>query len=290
MPINPQHVILFHHFRQFLVEAARHGIDVAPLKGAYLIDQVYPQNEDRGALADIDFLVRERDWDATCSVLAELGFLRRSMVEGRGVTELEFHEAGFIKEFDSKRRILFEPHRSLVQPKRHFIDYEALWQRTSAGTCDGAPCRHLAPEDHVLHTVIHALSHNFLDPGRFLRDLEYLITRLDVDLDVVVDRSTHWECSRATWLALSLLREAVPCLDFETVIQSIAPPWTLQRLVRFAVPDANGFRFRSLGLRAREAILFPLLLDGWGPQARFVKYYGGLRWRDYWADRKTRQR
>jgi hypothetical protein len=74
---NPQHIILFHHFRRLLEAAANEGIDVVPLKGAHLLTSVYPDDEDRGVMSDVDFLVRKQDWTRTLELMIELGFERR---------------------------------------------------------------------------------------------------------------------------------------------------------------------------------------------------------------------
>jgi hypothetical protein len=276
---NFQHVILFHHFRLLLERAAKAGIDVAPLKGAHLVTAVYPPGEDRGLMADVDFLVRPGDWGAVLELLRGLGFARR-VGAGRPATSEEFHEAGFVLAIDRARSILFEPHRQFAQPARHPIDYAMIWDRSRPGELDGAPCRRLAPEDHLLHGVVHLLSHRFRDPGRGLRDLELLVRLGGADLGLAAVRSREWECATATWLALTLLHGIAPDLGADRVAARLAPRFGKRAMLRMLVPDAGGFRLRDRGLRADQAVLWPLLLDSAKQGFRFARYYAGLRLRD----------
>ena len=121
MGINPQYVVLFHHFRRFLKEASEKGIDVAPLKGAHLLTSVYGNEEDRGMLADVDFLVRPGDWEGTRELLVSMGFVRGD-IDNRPATFREFYEACYFLQIGGGKRIMFEPHRYLIQPARHNID------------------------------------------------------------------------------------------------------------------------------------------------------------------------
>lgn len=276
---NFQHVVLFHHFRLLLERAARAGIDVAPLKGAHLVTAVYPPGEDRGPMADVDFLVRPAHWEVAMELLRDLGFTRRAD-PNRPATGAEFHEAGFVLDVGPARSILFEPHRQFAQPARHPIDYAAVWDRSSAGEFDGAPCRRLAPEDHLLHGVIHLFSHRFRGPARGLRDLELLVRLAGADLDLVVDRAREWECATAAWLALTLLHGLAPALGADRAASRIAPRIWKRAVLRMLVPDAGGFCFGDRGLRTDQAVLWPWLLDSAGQGIRFVRYYAGLRLRD----------
>ncbi len=277
--IEAKYVVLFHHFRRFLEAAAGCGIDVAPLKGAHLLTSVYRRGEDRGALADIDFLVRDRDWERTGVLLQKQGFIRLP-IPRRPVSEKEGYEADFSLEASRGRNISFEPHRCLIQPARHPIDYDALWDRSVASSFDGAPCRRLSVEDHLLHAVIHVAHHFFIEPARMLRDVELLVSHGGADLDTVVVRARQWQCARTTWLVLTLLEEAAPHLGASRFAARLAPPKRVQGALRNLVPDVRGFRQTGANVRVMQARLLPLLLDTPRQMIRFFGYYGALRVRD----------
>ncbi len=277
--INPQHVILFHYFRNFLKLSNEHRIDVAPLKGAHLLTGVYPPDFDRGVLADVDFLVKPADFHAVGELLEGLGF-RRIRLHNREATAADFYETGYLLPIDDRRQILFEPHRQLIQPERHPIDLQALWDRSVASTFEAVPCRRLADDDHFLYAVIHETTHQFVDPGRTLDDLEMLLRYGGVSLEVVTGRARKWQCSRAVWLCLSLLHRRAPELEIAPFAPRIAPPKAVQSALRFLVPDEGGLRYADLSMRYRQALLWPWLLDGLKPALQFTKYYTGLRLRD----------
>ena len=277
--VNPQHVIMFHHFREILARAHERGIDAAPLKGAHLITRVYPSDEDRGFLADVDFLVRPSDWEATLQLLADMGYMRRT-IDKRPVSDREFHEAGYSLRVASGQYITFEPHRYLVQRERLPLDYNTLWRRSVPSDFDGVPCRRLTDDDHFLHAVVHLTSHLFVIPQRHLRDMTLLLTRGDADLSRILPETRRWHIVRAAWLALVLLRDVAPEQVSEAQIQTLAPPSAVQRYLRWLVPDRGGFRFPKMGLRAREALLWPALFDTPGMFAAFAGSYAKLRCRD----------
>lgn len=271
--------MLLHHLRVFLARAAEAGIQAAPLKGAHLITSVYPPREDRGGMSDVDVLVPPADFNRAGGVLEALGYRRREL-PSRPRTEAEFYEAGYALELDAGRRVFLELHRQLVQPVRNPVDYDALWERATPGDLDGAPCRRLSPEDHLLHAAMHLMTDRFVSPARGLRDSALLIERGGADLDLAVARARGWRCQRALWLMLSLLHEAEPGLDLTAVLDALAPPAAVARSLRALVPDAGGLRWPALSKRNGQVLVWPLLFDGARPLAEFIAAYARLRLAD----------
>lgn len=279
MTINPQTVVLFHYFRIFLEKAAARGIGAAPLKGAHLLTSVYPEGEDRGPMADVDFLVKPEDWDGALEILKEMGFVQKAL-PGRAATHASFYEAGFYLAVTPREQILFEPHRYLVQPARLRIDYDALWARSVASTFDGAPCLRLCVEDHILYTAVHLTTHFFGLHDTWLRDLKLLLVNGAPDLDVVLARAWIWRVRRALWLMFTLLSEASTELDLRDVCDHLAPSRPVREYLRYWVPGPSGFRFPGAGLRFKEAVLWPVVFDSPLHFMRFAVAYTRLRWRD----------
>ena len=270
---NPQHIILFHHFRRLLEAAALEGIDVAPLKGAHLLTGVYPDDEDRGVMSDVDFLVRNRDWPRTLELMTELGFKRRDHF----ADESQMHEAGFYLFVDDTRKILFEPHRYLFEPGRFTIDHEALWERSSESTFDGTPCRRLAPEDHFCHIAFHATIHRLMSLERTVRDLDLLLRSEGRDgvpvndfPEKIIRRARDWKVTRSVWLFFSLIAEVRDDPELDAVAASIAPVRPIRSSIRLMVPDSRGTRLKRLNHRIAAALLWPVLFDNPLLVARFV--------------------
>ncbi len=294
---NPQHIILFHHFRRLLEAAAVEGIDVAPLKGAHLLTGAYPDDEDRGVMSDVDFLVRKRDWTRTLELMNELGFERRDHF----ADESQTHEAGFHLRVDDTRKILFEVHRYLFEPGRFFIDHDALWERSFESTFDGTTCRRLACEDHFCHIAFHATIHRLMSLERTVRDLDLLLSSQNAgfqhlplplereacppkpwrrrgrdgvtDTDAaekIVRRAREWKVTRSVWLFFSLIGEVRDDPELGAAAASIAPSRPIRSFIRLAVPDLRGTRLARLHHRLAAAVLWPMLFDTPRLAARFV--------------------
>ncbi|MBN2531047.1 MAG: nucleotidyltransferase family protein [Deltaproteobacteria bacterium] len=281
--ISPQYIILFHYFREFISVANQHGIDVAPLKGAELLTSVYPPNEDRGLLADIDFLVKAENFAFVNTLLMQKGYVKR-VIPGRKHTASQLKDSGYYLQISATKKILFEAHRFLVQQERHPINYEALWKRTIDSNFDGVPCKRLAPEDTFLHLIIHAFTDCFSELTRPLRDLELLIENQKPDFHILIARSKAWKCERALWLMFMLLKKTRNIDIDDAFIRAIAPKVAVSNVLSFLVPDENGFRFQQLDHRKRQIVLWPFLMDGVVPIIRFAKYYSILRITDFISD------
>ncbi|MCK9462686.1 MAG: nucleotidyltransferase family protein [Proteobacteria bacterium] len=256
--INPQHVVLFHHFRRFLVEAAKAGLDAAPLKGAHLVTSVYPADADRGVMADVDFLVRPEQFERAGSLLEGLGFYRKPLEEAGRAT----HERAYYLDVGGGRHIMFEAHRHLFDPVRFPLDHEGLWRRSAASEFDGAPCRRLAPEDHYVHIVFHDTLHRLTSLGRTLRDLELLARHGDADLDLIIYRAREWRLTRAVWLLTKRVDASAPELGLSRIVRELAPARSVRAALELVVPEGRTeTRLSRLHHRLQAALLWPLILD-----------------------------
>jgi hypothetical protein len=275
---NPQHVILFHHFRRFLERAAEERMDVAPLKGAHLVTSVYPPEEDRGPMADVDFLVREEDWTRALELCRELGFRPRFGTLDEG----QIHEVGFKVELGGGKEVLLEAHRWLVDPRRLPIDHQALWARTNSSTFDGAPCRRLANEDQLCFVAFHELLHRLGNLPRALRDVELLLEDDKTCSDLVAQRAGEWRVRRAVWLMLDLLAREKRDDKAAEAAKRLAPPSPIRAAIGALLREGAISRWRRLNHRAQAALLWPLLFDAPHLTARFVAFHPralGRLWR-----------
>ncbi len=266
MIYNPQHIVLFHHFRRFLVAAAKEEIAAVPLKGAHLLTSVYPPDRDRGVMADVDFLVRPEHFKRAGELLRKLGF---SFHERAYPGVSEFEEA-YTLQVDETHQILFEVHRYLFEPIRFPIDHEALWARSVSSHFDGAPCRRLAPEDHFCHIAFHAAVHRLIPLERSLMDLELLIRNGNVDLEKVVVRAREWKVTRAVWLFIDLLRGQMPDLHPDSWADMLAPPFPVRTALRTLVQDGKVTRLIDIHHRLQAAVIWPVLFDSPAQVIRFV--------------------
>jgi hypothetical protein len=252
-----QSIVLFHRFRELLEAAADAGVDVAPVKGAHLLTSVYPADEDRGPLSDVDFLVRDAQWGRALELAARLGWRRRPSA----ADEAGAHEVGFHAGRAGEPHVLLEMHRSLFDPLRLAIDHAAIWARSTPGSFDGAPCRRLAPEDHVVHVALHELLHGLESLERTLRDAELLLAAMPIGRDAVADRAREWRATRAVWLVTALLAARRPELGLEPLRDALAPNPITRRAARRAVDLARALALPARRHRLAAALLWPLLID-----------------------------
>lgn len=266
MQFQPQYVILFHHLRRFLEGAFELAIDAAPLKGAYLLSELYDDGGNRGVLGDFDVLVRPRDFDAACELMERLGFVRQpETMSSRFETAFHFDVGG-------GRHIMFELHTALFDPYRFVLDHERLWDRSRPGAVDGAPCRHLADEDHFCHIAFHSLIHRLDKLDRDAFDLKLLATRGRVDPGRLIEIAREWETTRIVWFflmgtGLAGTERFAPCA------RSLCPARPLAR----ALLALGNKRFRKLlrrqNYRAQALALWPWLFDSPALFARFALHH-----------------
>jgi hypothetical protein len=274
MTFVAQQVLLLHHFRRILVAAAARGIDVAPLKGAHLATASEGGAALRSrAMGDVDFLVRERDYARMLEAMADLGFRPRRPVEA----ESWLHEVGFLADVAPGGALLFEVHRALFEPRRLRLDHEAVWARSVPSTVDGAPCRRLAPEDHVVHLCLHAALHRYYHLERTLGDVEALVRRGGASLALVARRAREWRATRATWVVADLLDRQAPELGTGRLAGWLAPPVPVRRALRAMVRPGAATPLARQSHRLAAALLLPVVLDGPADVARFAVFHPAVR-------------
>lgn len=277
--INVQYIILFHYFREVLKHANKRGIEMAPLKGAHFLTSIYPPSEDRGPLADIDFLVQEDDWNRAVELMISIGFILRQ-TENRQVSQRKYHEAVFFSKLENGQYILFEAHRQFVQPSRHPVNYNDVWDRAYSSTFEGVPCKRLCDTDHLLHLVIHLFSHRFSCLKRSMRDLELLVNAGNIEYKAIVPRAIEWKCTRALWLTLSLYKKKTNSERFDKIIQQVRPPLPVRLLLKLLVTNEKEFLFKEIGLRKEQLILWTLLMDDSHQSGSFLFSFLNSRIRD----------
>ncbi|MBN2340144.1 MAG: nucleotidyltransferase family protein [Deltaproteobacteria bacterium] len=258
--LNPQYIILFHHFREMLKQANEAGVEMIPLKGAHLLTSVYPEEEDRGTIADVDFLVRDRDWHRARRLLRAYGFAPREHF----ADESNRYEQGFHFTLPNGKHFLFEVHRHLVAPSRFSIDTEGIWRRAYASDFEGIPCLRMADEDVFCHVAWHSAIHRFMNHERTLRDLELVLTHSNA-AGKIIERAREWQVTRVVWLYLTLLRDRLetptPATPLGHFIEIVAPPFYIQKMLLTLVGNGDETRFSMLHHRAQAALIWPLIFD-----------------------------
>lgn len=133
------------------------GIDTLAVKGPLLADILYGSPAARGAVADLDLVVRRRDFHRAVDVLRAAGYERREHFHDAHDHQWE-EEANLFPPGNQPWRI--ELH-SVLGAERGFasLDVDAVIARSRVRTFAGASLRTPAPEDNLLYLCVHGSQH-----------------------------------------------------------------------------------------------------------------------------------
>ena len=178
--------------RQLLVLASAFdetAIETVVLKGTATAHAFYPDPSWR-SFADLDLLVRTRDWRRACALLTELGF-RRELPEPRPGFDERFGKAATHVGRDGVRVDL---HRTLViGPFGLWLDPDDLFERTVRFGLGGRSLLRLDDTSSLLHACMHASLGSrppLLVP---LRDVLQIAWRGDVDWEALAELVRRWK-------------------------------------------------------------------------------------------------
>jgi hypothetical protein len=242
------------------------GVELVLLKGSALAHTVYPDPSWR-PFADLDFLVRGRDWQRACEVLAERGF-RRGLPEPRARFDVRFGKAAELRGEDG---LTIDLHRTLVVgPFGLWIDLDELFAGTTSFSLGGRSLRRLDDTSLFLHACIHA-SLGWWPPLLMpVRDVTQVASYAKVDWDLVAQRTRRWRLAAVVRHALETASEtlgaAIP--DEAKSVLAIEPRRNERRALNAYITDHRGrggtatSTMRAIpGLRAKaayvRALLFP---------------------------------
>jgi len=136
-------------FESVLDAFASGGIDVMPLKGPALAEDLYGDVTARRSV-DLDLLVRSRDYARAEALLLQSGF--NSVPSPTYEYHWTFQRDG----------TTIELHTLLGVPEDCPFDIDGVWSRSVAATFRGRPMRSLQEEDLILYLCYHCLKHEYI--------------------------------------------------------------------------------------------------------------------------------
>jgi hypothetical protein len=113
-----------------------------------------------------------------------------------------------------------------------------LWTAARSLTVAGIPTLMLAPEDQVLHVLMHAVRRNTLPPVRWVADVALVLRREGT----AFDWTRLWEQTRRRRMSL-VVREALRYLNEQTIVA--IPESALVRFAQVRVGLAERAEYRS---------------------------------------------
>ncbi|MFC1461897.1 nucleotidyltransferase family protein [Verrucomicrobiota bacterium] len=186
------------------LSAALAGIDLIPLKGAFLASDVYASPGLR-PFSDIDILVRRTHFPTADERLTQLGYEPIATVEDRSVIPAESAFLNSVMYRDKGTGPALHVHWHLLNTTlpRYLnttLDMNEIWKAAKPST-DAA--LELCPEHLLIHLSEHALRHSF-DRLILLRDIAEVIMKLgpEIDWERLVHDSVRFNLNYAVYYSM----------------------------------------------------------------------------------------
>lgn len=198
-----RNALLLTTLAEVLTALRTRGIAVIVLKGAALVETVYG-NLARRTMHDLDLLVHPADATAAGEVLEALGFTPDEWYRPR-----EWYVANLHHLVPFKRDgITVEIHHHLLAPTvPQVIPEEQLWTRAQPATIAGAGALVLAPEELLVHLVLHlVLANRWVGGLSAMRDIAEVIERHRGSLDWERVVASSAPAARAMYAGLNASR------------------------------------------------------------------------------------
>ena len=226
----------------------REGVAAMPLKGAALIETVYPDPALR-VMRDLDILIRAEDAKRAQAAVADLGYRSGANLRGEeGSREwMDEHHYHLPPLIGPERLLAVELHRHLVLPDDPArFDISGFWDRARPARTGPS---HLvaAPEDLLTHVALH-FSRNRLwrSEGALAQvaDVAWILDRHPLDWDALIRRATVDGTGPSLFLGLFAARELLGSEVAGPVMAALRPD---------SFRDVQGRRFLERRvLRERE--------------------------------------
>ena len=249
------------------------GIDVLPLKGAWLGAFVYDDPAQR-RMTDLDLLVRTGDRDACHAQFLSLGY---SVQQDVRQSPFAYSQTYVSRGHPYPVELHWKFDAELI-PDTPIPDGGAIW--ANAGRTDflGHTIYRMSGEDQLVHLVHHILHHQFALPLRAYLDLALLVRKQEegVSQSALDEAVKRWKVGRATPFVLGLVSELFglpPRLDaprettlFASALQSL---FTLPE-ARDCVAETTLLQFRQASALQRLKLILSRVLM---PRSFLVQYY-----------------
>jgi hypothetical protein len=153
--------VMIEEFQRIHAEFYKAGIQVIPIKGIALSQQIYPSPSMR-YFDDIDLLVKREEGQDALTVLEAMGYEAHP-----NAPRPEWHH--LIPYVHRKRGVLVEIHIDLIRRAGTGWGIEEIWKRSKSGSLGEVMTSLLSNEDALIFTALHA-RHNLYNRLTFLLD------------------------------------------------------------------------------------------------------------------------
>jgi hypothetical protein len=180
-----------------LTSFAQHRIEVIPLKGPVLAEALYGDVTMRPC-ADLDLLVRVRDFSRAETLLVEAGWKASAPAD-------EYHRK-FVRD-----GILVELHFGVISPLTFPFDLNGVWSRAQNATFRGHPLKMISETDRCLYLLLHGLKHAY---GKLIWILDAALALKAAGRDgnsrELLERARAQALQKVLYIGCEMVREVFP--------------------------------------------------------------------------------
>jgi len=212
------------HDTEILVDKlCEEDIEIAGLKGIYLLEHVYGNIGVR-SMADIDVLVKKENLARSYELMRELGYQASTYFSLYDQNIDIKHLPPLQKDRNSP---VVELHWTILEEDEPFtIDPKAIWERVKPVKVANSEVFTLGLEDLILHLCLHLTYQHYLNLGlRGLMDIAMVIHRFqnEIDWQKLIAISQSWSSQKVTALTLKLVETQLNVPIPEGVYSALLP-------------------------------------------------------------------
>lgn len=228
--VAARNTLAFHDTEILVNKLCEDAIDIAGLKGIYLLEHVYGNIGVR-AMADIDVLVKKENLAQSYELMRELGYQPTAYFSFDDQNIDVKHIPPLQKDRNSP---VVELHWTILEEDEPFtIDPQAIWERVKPVKVSSSDVFTLGLEDLILHLCIHLTYQHYLSLGlRGLMDIAMVIHKFqnEIDWQNLVAISHSWESQKVTALTLKLVETQLNIPIPEDVYPNLLPEGLDQKI------------------------------------------------------------
>ncbi|MCX5868017.1 MAG: nucleotidyltransferase family protein [Proteobacteria bacterium] len=202
-----QNALFFDELKRIDQILSQKKIPYLLLKGtALIVSGIYPDPGLR-PLADIDFLVREKDILPALKILTANGFRHLPVPNfPPGFKNAPEYFLEFKQNRTESVPLYFDLHSRLSAHSRFGPDNpEELWPRSGSSAFEGVSYQTLSVPDSILFSSLHLAIHRFQARMIWLLDIKFLLDRQTPDWLELIRRAHKWNCTYPLLFTIKLI-------------------------------------------------------------------------------------
>jgi hypothetical protein len=201
-----RNMLMLHEAGLILKTLRSKKLEVMPLKGLYLVENVYKDISLR-SFSDLDLLVHTDDLDTVIACMQGIGYHLETYFSTQDANQDIKH----VPPMRGPDGQLVEIHWSILEENEPFtINADGIWARAVPARVTGVDVLALSVEDLLLHLCVHLGYQHRLKIGlRGLYDIAEVLHHFmgQIDWQKVAEIAEQWGVERVIWLVLKLTEE-----------------------------------------------------------------------------------